>query len=485
MTINGLYLITDSDSDGRLAERVAAALRGGARVVQYRDKYRPAEQQVVVARELGRLCRQAGAVFLVNDSPQLALLSEADGVHLGQGDGSIGEARSILGPGRIIGVSTRTVDQALAAQSQGADYIGLGAIYPTGSKNNAELVGLERLRQVRQAVTLPIVAIGGIDRDNAGAAIDAGAEAVAVISAVMGADAPAVAAREISLLFNRRLPFPRGRILTVAGSDSSGGAGIQADLKTITLLGGYGMSALTALTAQNTSGVRGVYPVPVDFVEAQIEAVLGDLGADVIKTGMLYSAGIVAAAARAIERYALPAVVDPVMLAKGGSPLLRDEAVSALREELLPRTYLLTPNLPEAETLTGLPVRTEKAMELAARRLQEMGASNILLKGGHLPGEAVDLLLAGRTLHRFCSPRIATRNTHGTGCTYAAAIATFIAQGLPLIEAVGRAKVFLTTAIETAVPLGAGHGPVNHWQAAKVVASCSQTGPTSRTGQTD
>jgi len=465
--INGLYLITDSDSDGRRAAPVAPAQRGGARVVQYRDKSRPAEQKAIVARELGRLCLQAGAVFLVNDSPQLALASEADGVHLGQGDGSVGAARSILGPGRIIGVSSRTVEQALAAQSEGADYIGLGAMFPTGSKNDAELVGVQRLHEVRQAVTLPIVAIGGIDRDNAGSVIDAGADAVAVISAVMGADSPAVAAREIALLFNRRLPFPRGRILTVAGSDSGGGAGIQADLKTITLLGGYGMSAITALTAQNSNGVRGIQPVPTDFVEEQIEAVLGDLGADVVKTGMLYSAEIVAAAVRAIERYALPAVVDPVMLAKGGSPLLRDEAVSALREELLQRAYLLTPNLPEAEALTGLPVRTEAEMELAAHRLQELGARNVLLKGGHLSGEAIDLLLAGRTLHRFCSPRIATRHTHGTGCTYAAAIATFIAQGLPLVEAVTRAKAFIDEAIRTAVPMGSGHGPVNHWRAAK------------------
>jgi hydroxymethylpyrimidine kinase/phosphomethylpyrimidine kinase/thiamine-phosphate diphosphorylase len=469
LPINGLYLITDSDSDGRLAERVQQALRGGVRVVQYRDKNRPAEQQVVVARELGQMCRQAGAVFLVNDSPQLALASEADGVHLGQGDGSVGNARSILGHGRIIGISTRTVDQALRAQNEGADYIGLGAIYPTGSKSDAELVGLERLRQVRQAVTLPIIAIGGIDRDNAGAAIDAGADAVAVISAVMAADAPAVAAREISLLFNRRLPFPRGRILTIAGSDSGGGAGIQADLKTITLLGGYGMSALTALTAQNSCGVRGIHPVPPAFLKEQMEAVLTDLGADVVKTGMLYSAAIVAAVAGAIERYALPAVIDPVMLAKGGSSLLRDEAVSALREVLLPQAYLLTPNLPEAEALTGLTVRTEAEMGQAAHRLQEMGARNVLIKGGHLPGEAVDLLLAGRTLHLFSSPRIATRHTHGTGCTYASAIATLIAQGLPLVEAVSRAKSFINEAIRTAVPMGTGHGPVNHWQGAKSI----------------
>jgi hydroxymethylpyrimidine kinase/phosphomethylpyrimidine kinase/thiamine-phosphate diphosphorylase len=485
LTIHGLYLITDSDADGRLAERVQSALRGGARVVQYRDKSRPAEQQAAVARQLGRLCRQAGAVFLVNDSPQLALASEADGVHLGQGDGSVGAARSILGPGRIIGVSTRTVEQALAAQNEGADYIGLGAMFPTGSKSDTELVGVQRLHAVRQAVTLPIVAIGGIDRDNAGSVIDAGADAVAVISAVMGADAPAVAARELALLFNRRLPSPRGRILTIAGSDSGGGAGIQADLKTAALLGGYGMSAISALTAQNSGGVRGIHPVPAEFVEEQIAAVLEDIGADVVKTGMLFSAEIVSTVARAIERFALPAVIDPVMLAKGGSPLLREEAVAALCGELLPHAYLLTPNLPEAEALTGHRVQSEAEMEQAARRLQAMGARNVLLKGGHLPGEAVDLLLAGRELHCFRSPRIETRHTHGTGCTYAAAIATFIAQGMPLVEAVGQAKTFINEAIRTAFGIGPGHGPVNHWQAARAVASCSQTGPTSRTGQTD
>jgi hydroxymethylpyrimidine kinase / phosphomethylpyrimidine kinase / thiamine-phosphate diphosphorylase len=408
--INGLYLITDSDPDGRLIERVTAALRGGVRVVQYRDKSQPTEQQVAIAREIGRLCRLAGALFLVNDSPQLALASEADGVHLGQGDGSIGEARSILGPGRIIGVSTRTVDQALRAQSEGADYIGLGAMFTTGSKSDAELVGVQRLQEVRQAVSIPIVAIGGIGRDNAGSVIDAGADAVAVISAVMGADSPAVAAREIALLFNRRLPFPRGRVLTIAGSDSGGGAGIQADLKTAALLGGYGMSAITALTAQNTLSVSGVHPVPAEFVEAQIEAVLADIGADVVKTGMLFSAEIVSAVARAIERFALPAVIDPVMLAKGGSPLLREEAVAALGSELLPRAYLLTPNLPEAEALTGLPVRTETEMEQAARRLQAMGARNVLLKGGTCRAKRSTCCWPGKS----CTPSARRASTPAT-----------------------------------------------------------------------
>jgi hydroxymethylpyrimidine kinase/phosphomethylpyrimidine kinase/thiamine-phosphate diphosphorylase len=466
--MQGLYLITDSDHDGRLARRVSAALAGGVRVVQYRDKDRPTEARLASARQLTDLCRSAGALLLINDDAQLALACGADGVHLGQEDGPIADARCILGPGKIIGRSTRTVEQALQAQQEGADYIGLGAIYPTDSKNDTQLVGLERLRQVRQAVDLPIVAIGGINIENAGAVIDGGADALAVISAVMADPSPTLAARELNLLFNRRLPWPRGRVLTIAGSDSGGGAGIQADLKTITLLGSYGSSSLTALTAQNTLGVHGVQPVPPAFVIAQIEAVLSDIGTDVIKTGMLFSAEIVAAVAQAIEAHGLPAVVDPVMIAKGGASLLQRQAIDAFLRKLLPHTWLLTPNLPEAEALTGRPVRDETQMAEAARQLQQMGARHVLIKGGHLEGgTAIDLLLAGHTLHRLASPRVTTINTHGTGCTLSSAIATYAAQGLTLLEAACRGKEFINTALVTALPLGKGHGPVNHWQASR------------------
>lgn len=466
--IHGLYIITD-ESDGPLAARVVAALRGGAKVLQYRDKERPAEERKGVARQLLPLCRSYGALFIVNDDPELAREIGADGVHLGQGDMAVAEARRIVGTKALIGISTRTVEQALKADAQGADYLGVGSIYPTSTKGDAQLVGVETLARIRRAVRLPIVAIGGINGVRAAEAIDAGADSVAVVSAVMGDPSPAVAAREIALQFNRRLPFPRGRVLTVAGSDSGGGAGIQADLKTITLLGGYGTSAITALTAQNTLGVRGIHPAPADFVAGQMEAVLTDIGADTVKTGMLFSGDIVAAVARAVEQYSLIAVVDPVMIAKGGAPLLQQEAVEMLRRELIPRTYLLTPNLPEAEALTGIAVRSEADMEKAARRLREMGARNVLVKGGHLTGEAADILLAGDMLYRFTSPRVETPNTHGTGCTYSSAIATFLAQGEPLMTAVERAKMFIDEAIGAAVPFGSGHGPVNHWQGAKKV----------------
>ncbi len=465
--LNGLYVITDGARGEQLFAKVGAALQGGTAIVQYRAKERSTEEQLSEALRLTELCRAAGALFIVNDDPHLASACDADGVHLGQKDMAVAEARAILGPERIIGTSNRTVQQAQVSERAGADYIAVGSIYPTGTKSDAVLVGLETLRAIKQATGLPLVAIGGIERDNAGAVIDSGADALAVISAVMDDPSPALAARELALQFNRRQPEPRGRVLTIAGSDSGGGAGIQADIKTVTLLGGFGMSVITALTAQNTCGVRAIHPVPPDFVAEQLTAVLDDLDPEVVKTGMLLNDAIVRLVAQRLKNHGLLAVVDPVMIAKGGAALLREEAVQACREQLLPHTYLLTPNLPEAEELTGLPVRTEADMEQACRRLQQLGARNVLLKGGHLDGEAIDLLLDGNTLHRLPAQRIASRNTHGTGCTYSAAIAALLAGGQPLPQAVALAKEFITEAIQTAPDLGAGHGPINHFAAAQ------------------
>lgn len=473
--ISGLYYITDADDQGRYLETVGAALQGGARIIQFRDKRLNGSRAVSAVRRLLPLCRKTGALLLVNDDPELALKTGADGVHLGQQDGSVAAARELLGPDKLIGVSTRTLEQALTAAEQGVDYLAVGSMFPTASKSDAVEVGVETLQLIRSRTELPLVAIGGIRRDLAATVLDAGADSLAVISAVRDDPAPQLAARELSLLFNRRRPHPNGRVLTVAGSDSGGGAGIQADLKTITLLGGYGSSAITALTAQNTLGVAAIHPCPSGFVAQQIEAVLSDIGADVIKTGMLFSAEIVTEVARALRRHGLLAVVDPVMLAKGGASLLQQQAVEALRDKLLPHCYLLTPNLPEAAALCEFAIETEADMQRAARTLRDLGARNVLLKGGHLPGEAVDILLAGETFHRFAAPRTATGNTHGTGCSYAAAIATRLAQGQPLPEAVATAKAFISEAIRTARQIGRGHGPVNHWQGAKVIMASEPT----------
>jgi len=462
MMIQGLYLITPQGSEEHILQIVRDGLRGGVRVVQYRDKERSVEQQGGLARQLGQLCRDAGATFLVNDNPQLALDSAADGVHLGQGDGSVHEARKLLGPDKLIGISTRTVDQALKAETAGADYIGVGSIFPTRSKDDAQLIGLETLRKVRMAVKIPLVAIGGIGWMNGGEAIAAGADALAVISAITEDPNPALAARELALLFNQKQRPEATRVMTIAGSDSGGGAGIQADLKTIALLGSFATSAITVLTAQNTLGVHGLSPAATPFILKQAETVLDDIGTDSIKTGMLYNAEIVTAVSELIQRYNLLSVVDPVMIAKGGTPLLKQEAVEAVRRQLLPRTYLLTPNIPEAEALTGLKITTLEEMEDAARSLQAMGPRHVLIKGGHRAEDAIDILLAGQHVQKLAAERIATPNTHGTGCSYSAALATLLAQGVPLLKAAEVSKRFITEAIRQARPIGSGHGPVNH-----------------------
>ncbi|MGQ9647835.1 MAG: bifunctional hydroxymethylpyrimidine kinase/phosphomethylpyrimidine kinase [Thermodesulfobacteriota bacterium] len=252
------------------------------------------------------------------------------------------------------------------------------------------------------------------------------------------------------------------RILTIAGSDSGGGAGIQADLKAITLLGGYGMSVLTALTAQNTVGVQAIHEVPARFVETQIDSVLSDMGADAIKTGMLANAEIVEAVARKIQHYGIKrVVVDPVMVAKSGDPLLRDDARGAVMKRLLPLSMVVTPNLPEASVLAGFKVDSVEEMKKAAHRIHNLGAKHVVVKGGHLRGMAVDVLYDGKRFHEIESRRIETKNTHGTGCTFASAIATLLARGESVLEAVRKAKTFITLAIRSGLPLGKGVGPTN------------------------
>jgi hydroxymethylpyrimidine/phosphomethylpyrimidine kinase len=259
-------------------------------------------------------------------------------------------------------------------------------------------------------------------------------------------------------------PAHLGRVLIIAGSDSGGGAGIQADIKAVTALGGFAATAITAITVQNTLGVHGVWPVPLEAITAQGQAVLDDIGADAIKTGMLGDAAVVRAVAALIDRSGgAPAVIDPVMVAKGGASLLAAEAVAAVKAELIPRARLLTPNAPEAEALTGLTVETTDDLRRAGERLLTAGASSVLMKGGHVPGDSViDVLMTPAGETTFEGPRIDTRHTHGTGCTLASACAAGLAQGLTLEAAVGRAWGYVAEAIRLAPGFGAGHGPLDH-----------------------
>jgi len=255
----------------------------------------------------------------------------------------------------------------------------------------------------------------------------------------------------------------KGRVLIVAGSDSGGGAGLQADIKTCTALGGYAMTAVTAVTVQNTLGVSDIHEVPVDVIASQVRAVLDDIGADSVKTGMLHSAGIIEKVALELAATDAPLVLDPVMVAKGGAQLLEDTAVGALKRELIPRAALVTPNVPEAEALTGITIENTDDQIKAGEALLSLGAGAALVKGGHIEGDQItDVLVTADGSKLLCSPRINTNHTHGTGCTLASAIATHLAQGRPLSEAVVRARDYVYQAIQTAPGFGTGHGPLNH-----------------------
>ncbi|MDP3747454.1 MAG: bifunctional hydroxymethylpyrimidine kinase/phosphomethylpyrimidine kinase [Phenylobacterium sp.] len=256
----------------------------------------------------------------------------------------------------------------------------------------------------------------------------------------------------------------KGRVLIIAGSDSGGGAGIQADIKTVTALGGYAATAVTAVTVQNTLGVTGVHPIPAAVVEAQARAVLDDIGADAIKTGMLGDVAMVETVAAILDSVrGLPAVIDPVMVAKGGANLLAIEAVAAVRTLLIPRAALLTPNAPEAQALSGLAVATTDDLRRAGEILLRLGARAVLMKGGHVEGATVvDVLMTPDGETTFEGERLETRHTHGTGCTLASACATGLAQGMSLTEAVARAWAYVHEAMRRAPGFGAGHGPLDH-----------------------
>ena len=254
------------------------------------------------------------------------------------------------------------------------------------------------------------------------------------------------------------------KAMTVAGSDSGGGAGVQADLKTFAALGVYGASTLTAITAQNTVAVTAVHEIPTDVITAQIDAVLTDIGADAVKTGMLSSSDIIECVCEALEVHGVQRlVVDPVMIAKSGDALLREDAIGSLRTRLLPLAMVVTPNIPEAEALTETTIVSDADVRRAAEAIVGMGARSVVVKGGHREGPATDLFYDGKEFKEFTAPRFDTVNTHGTGCTFASAVAAGLARGMVVTDAVALAKDYVTEGIRHSFSIGQGHGPLNHF----------------------
>ena len=429
-----LYAVTDRKwlAEGETLETVVETLvRSGVTCVQLREKHASDEEIISEGKKLNEICRKHHVPLIVNDRPDLAKKIGAAGVHVGLSDMGIEKARELLGEDFIIGGSAHNVKEALQAQKAGADYIGCGAVFGLADGHN-------------------LVGVGG------GEAVHF-IDGVAVVSGLFAAkDKPEMVRRFLKA-------FEMKKVLTIAGSDCSGGAGIQADLKTMAANGVYGMSAVMALTAQNTTGVQGIMEVTPEFAGQQIDSIFTDIRPDAVKIGMLSSGEIIHVVAEKLKEYqAEHIVLDPVMVSTSGHRLIQKDAEQSLKKELFPLAELITPNIPEAEVLSGRKIKNAQDMESAAEKIVEEYGCAVLLKGGHRINDANDFLCTGEKKVWICGERVENPNTHGTGCTLSSAIASNLAKGAGMEEAVQKAKEYLTEALKEQLDLGAGSGPMDH-----------------------
>ena len=486
-----LYAITDSAAlKGRsLADGVRQAIAGGITMLQYRKKNADYETMKAEALELQALCREAKVCFIINDHVALAKEIGADGVHLGASDMELSQARELLGENAIIGATAKTIEQALAARQAGADYLGSGAIFGTTTKADALPMEKSTLRAITEAANIPVVAIGGITGENVTELAGTGIAGVAVVGGIFGQDDIKTATRDLLdqveriILKEDETPTSLGgaqsmtrtsqqvcqgvpeikTALTIAGSDCSGGAGIQADIKTMISNGVYAMSAITALTAQNTTGVTAIENVTPEFLAAQLDAIFTDLPVDAVKIGMVSSEALIRVIAAKLKQYhAGNVVLDPVMVATSGARLIAEDALEALTGELIPLASVITPNIPEAEILYGHSITNEQDMMDAAAYLSQTYHCAVLLKGGHQVSTANDLLFRDGHPVWFEGKRIDNPNTHGTGCTLSSAIAANLAKGRSMEEAVRLAKAYISDALQKMLNLGHASGPLDH-----------------------
>ncbi|MGX1793654.1 bifunctional hydroxymethylpyrimidine kinase/phosphomethylpyrimidine kinase [Microbacterium sp. NPDC055312] len=469
-----IHLVTDPElcGDRGVVDTVREAVAGGVSVVQLRDKSASDEsvvEQLVVLSDVlaGR------ALLVVDDRVEAALEARrrgarVDGVHVGQSDMPVAEARRLLGPDALIGLTANTpahLDAVRALPNGTVDYVGIGVIRPTSTKaNHPPALGIDGLRALAAESPVPVVAIGGIRIDDAAALREAGAAGIAVVSAICAAPDARRAARD----FRRRWAARTApRVLSIAGSDPSGGAGIQADLKSIAAHGGYGMAAVTALTVQNTRGVHDVHVPPAAFLRAQLNALSDDIAIDAVKIGMLADAEIIDTVADWLRAHRPATVVlDPVMVATSGDRLLDTRAETALRG-LAALADVITPNLDELAVLAGRGIRGWDDALVAAQQLSTETGALVLAKGGHLGGPTAPDALVGPegVIAAFDGPRIDTTSTHGTGCSLSSALAALHATGRDWPDALREARAWLRESLRAAdtLAVGRGHGPVNHF----------------------
>ena len=452
-----------------LIDQVKATLDGGATFVQLRRKNNTtatspetaANQLKGEALAIQRLCKEYNVPFVIDDNVELALAINADGVHIGQDDMPYKEARRLLGPDAIIGVTANTLEEALKAFEDGADYVGSGAVFDTPTKANAKPLDHKDFETICRSIPIPVVAIGGITEDNMDQLATTGLSGFAIISDIFNDSSIAEKTARIALKAHSMVT-PR-TALTIAGSDSSGGAGIQADLKTMMAHHVYGISAITALTAQNTIGVTAISTVTPQLLQNQLDAVFTDIKPDAIKIGMLSTRELIEVIADRLRFYnATPVVLDPVMVATSGARLIDEDAIESLTKTLFPLATLVTPNIPEAEILWGQSITDVASMLAGADYIYSTYGCAVLLKGGHSINDANDLLYDETGPHWIPGQRIANPNTHCTGCTLSSAIASNLAKGYPLLDSIEKAKRYISLTLSAMLDLGHGSGPMDH-----------------------
>ncbi len=501
-----LYLVTNSDgmAEEDFLYKIEEAIKGGVTIVQIREKDKSTREYIELASKVHEVTKKYDVPLIVDDRVDVAMAISAEGVHLGQSDMSVKTARGMLGDDIIIGATTKTVEQAKGAYENGADYLGVGAIYPTTTKVKTVLTSVDTLRDICEAVPIPANAIGGLNSENIQILDGVPIAGICVVSAIMKADDTKKAAEKLRCAFSclntgvntgkkeinnqegfaqkseENLREDAGKnkacgvsktVLSIAGSDPSGGAGIQADIKTIEAHGVYGMSVITALTAQNTLGVTGVLPIEKDFIAKELDAVCSDIKPDAVKIGMLKDIGAMSAVAEAIDKYELKKVVlDPVLSSTSGTDFSGKEAIEYMKENLFSRSTLITPNIPEAETLSGMKIASGDEVINTAKYLAERYGCSVLIKGGHSTfdkdNKVSDLLyIPGENEGEYVwveGEKIDNPNTHGTGCTLSSAIAANLANGDNLKDAVTGAKKYIEKCIAAGLDLGHGRGPLCH-----------------------
>lgn len=462
-----LYVITDRDllKEKSLYDCVFEAIAGGASVIQLREKGITDEEFLKEALELKPLCNKYHVPLIINDNLEVMLKSGADGIHIGQDDPDASYVRKIIGNDKILGVSAHNIKEAKKALADGADYIGVGAMFETSTKKDANVVSLNTLKEIKESINIPIVLIGGIKLENIRQFKEYDVSGFAVVSAIFKDNNirknTKALYKEISKCMDETY-VPR--VLVIAGSDSSGGAGVQADIKTITAHNAYAMTSISSLTSQNTLGVYDILNVTPSFLASELDACITDIYPDAVKIGMVSDKELIKVIAKKIKEHRLKNVVlDPVMISTSGARLLNIDAIDFLKNELIALCDIITPNILEASYLSNMEIKSEEDMIKSALKLKkELNLKSILIKGGHFVNDANDLFLDDDGLKWFKGKRILNDNTHGTGCTLSSAIASDLAWGLSLEESIKKAKDYISLALKADLKLGHASGPLYH-----------------------